>query len=392
MKLTISHAALSDALGVASRAVGRNPNVPAVGYVLFDAAIGDVFQVTGTDLRLRAWHVGTPYTTECGQVALPPKSVADFLDAVRPDDPITIETNDAHKATLRSGRTVRTISGLDPEQFPALQMDETVCEISLPAETFRILIESVAFAALGDDSRPALTGVHLDADNTSLTMTAADGMRLARRSMELLDADDFQANVPAKALSIVASGLKGALGAVHLSLDARGRTLGVRSAVGCWAIQLLADPFPDISRQLAQTPEQTVVVDRDDLLRACRLVSTLTADIIGVDGKTVNRVAKALLEVFPDSLTILAGDAQADNLAKTNIDARVEGVGEGDETLLLALNTGALRDAASVLEGPIAIELCGPNRSVFLRNANGSRVEQVLLIQPLAVSSQSQRS
>lgn len=389
MKLTTTHASLSDALGVASRAVGRSVNVPAVGYVLLDATVDGALLVYGTDLRLRAWGAGLDtQITEMGAVCLPPKSVADFLDAVKPSDPITIEVDTAHKATLKSGRTVARVAGLDPEQFPSLAQTEAICEISLPAEAFRTLVESVAFAALGDDSRPDLTGVHLDCDNTYLTATAADGLRLARRSVELVDADELLCNAPARALSIVAAGLKGDTGAVHLSMDDRGRTLGVRSAAGCWAIQLLSDQFPDVSRQLAQVPLQTVVVDRDDLLRACRLVSRMTADIIGIDGKTVSKVAKAIIEVNREKgLIITAGDAGADHEATVMLDATIDGLGE-----TFALNTGALRDAAEALDGPIAIELCGPGRSVFLRNANGSRSEQVSVIQPLAVSNKSQRS
>jgi hypothetical protein len=327
-----------------------------------------------------------------GRALLPPKSVADFLDAVLPSEPIEISVDVAHKATLKSGRTVARIAGLDPEQFPKLSVGEAICEISLPAETFRTLVESVAFAALGDDSRPALTGVHLECDGAFLTMTAADGLRLARRSAELLDADGFAMNVPARALSVVAASLKNAEGAVHLSGDEQGRTLGVRSSAGCWAIQLLEDQFPDIGRMLARMPEQTVVVDRDDLLRACRLVSRMTADIIGIDGKTVSKVAKTVLTVDDCCLTITAGDTQADHEATVVIDAEVDGIEATDEPVVFALNTGALRDAAEALDGPIAIELCGPGRSMFLRNANGSRAEQVSVIQPLAVSNQSQRS
>lgn len=391
MKLTISHDDLSRALGVAARAVGKNPNVPAVGTVLFEATPDDALICTGTDLRLRAWQFGEAPVEAAGAVCLDPKAISDFLDAVRPEDPIAISVDGGYKATLISGRTTARIAGLDPEQFPSLAMGESAREVSLPPDLLRTLVDSTAFAALAGEGRPALTGVDLDCDGATLTLTAADGLRLARRSAELMLGDGLHVNVPARALAVVASGLKDASGMAHLSLDEQGRTLGVRSSAGCWAIQLLEDPFPDVSRMLTQAAEQTVVVGRDDLLRACRLIGRMTADILGADGKTATRVSKAILEISNDSVTIRAGDSQADHEATAIIDAAVEGVSEQDEPLLVALNTAALRDAAEALAGPLAIELCGPGRSVILRSAHGSRVEQVHVIQPMAIPNLSQR-
>jgi DNA polymerase-3 subunit beta len=389
VRITITHGALSAALDIAARACGKSANVPALGYVLLDASTDGGLSVTGTDLRVRAHRTAEALVEQAGAVCLPPKALIDFLDAVAPDAPISLSVDAGHKAVLQSGRTTARVAGLDPEHFPMGAADaEPAWTLNLYADVLRGLIESTAYAAAQDETRPALAGVAIEATADSLTFLAADGMRLARRTIELSGADSLAVNCPARALLTAAAGLKEAGGDARLSVDAAGRALTIDADTGTWALALLEERFPDISRQLAQEEQATVTVQRSELQRACRLVDSVLVSIIGTDGKSVSKVAKAVLEFGPDSVTVRAGDSSADHEAVTVIDAAVSGTPEP-----IGLNSGALRDAAESLTGAggISIELCGPGRSVFLRNASESRREQVALIQPLAITNRGQR-
>lgn len=391
MRVTISHANLSAALDTASRAAGKPQPLPILGYVLIEATPDGGLSATGTDLKTRAWRTVDAMIEEAGAVAIPPKAVLDFLDAVPADLPISLSVDAGHRATLQAGRTTARISGMHPDQYPdAPEIDDWAAEVSLWPDALKTLIDSVAFAAAGDETRPALSGVHLQIAGGYLTLTAADGLRLARRRMEL-DGPELSVIVPAERLARVAAGLAGAKGEVRLAVDARGRYLLADAETGTWAISLLEGNYPDLSRQLQQAPVTTVTVARSDMLRACRLVGNLLVDITGTDGKSVSRVGKAVLEIAADSVTIRAGDAQADHEAVTVIDAAVEPAVSDDGPVLCALNSGALREACEALDGSIALELCGPGKSVFLRAAGGARADQCSLIQPLAVPNTSQR-
>ena len=75
---------------------------------------------------------------------------------------------------------------------------------SIPAGLLKEAINEVVFAAAPDDTRPVLAGVLLKMGGGSLTLAAADGFRLAVRTVELPEAGpDLQMIVPAKTLSEV---------------------------------------------------------------------------------------------------------------------------------------------------------------------------------------------
>jgi len=86
-------------------------------------------------------------------------------------------------------------------------VDGTI-RIEIDGAVLKTAIDQVVFAAAPDDTRPVLAGVLLRLDTGQLTLTAADGFRLAIRTLSLTDTTTRAAwIVPARTLVEVAHSL-----------------------------------------------------------------------------------------------------------------------------------------------------------------------------------------
>ena len=389
MRLTVTPARLDSVLDVARRACGRAAAHTYLPYILLEAGTDGTVAATGTDLTTRARHAAEALVSEPGAVCLPPSALADFLGAVPSDLPVDIAVDAGHKAVLTCGRSLARVAGMDPEGFPAATVTgEPAWACAVPPDLLRSLVNSVAYAAARDAVRPALSGIHVVAAGGRLTMTAADGVKLARRCVGVPDLDGGEIIVPAEALVQVAAALDGAEGTCTLAVDAGGRRLSVGSSAGTWTITLLEGRYPEVSRMFAQEPRAAYTVARSEFLRACGLVSGVLVAIEGMDGRSAGRLSKAVLEPVDDGLSIRAGDVGADHMAQTVIDVQTDG-----EPYPVAVNSGALRAAAEALAGPLLVELYGPGQNVSLREAgNPDRLAHCHYIQPLAVGSTAVRA
>lgn len=392
MRATVTPAALAAALAVAGKATGKAATSPILPLVLIEAHADGGLAATGTDLRTRASHTVQAMVEAAGAVCLPPEALADYLGAIPGDVPVTLAVDATHRATLTAGRAVVRVAGIDPEQYPAgPEHDEApAAELLLVPDVFKALVESVVHAAARDDTRPALAGVNFSTADGTLCLTAADGLRLARRTLMLdVPVPGIDVIVPAGPLAAVAAGLDGAQGHVRLAIDGMGKRLTIDASTGTWALLLLDGPYPRVAHMLGdgQAPAATYTVARADLLRACKLVSGVLVAITSVDGKTAQRVGKAVLAHGSDGLTVRAGDVSADHMAETVIACEA-----GGAPYEVALNTGALTQAAEALAGPVVLELGGAGKPVYLRDAGGQRMAHLHMIAPIAVSNAAQRA
>lgn len=369
MKLVISPSDLRAALTVASSAVKPRTTLPVLAHVLIEAHVDGGVRISGTDLETRAWHTVSARVDEAGAVTLPPKPISDFLDAV--SDDITIAVDDKHKAELVSGRTRIRLAGLDPENMPAgPSFDQPTWDHTMPADLLMGAVRSVAHAVAPDDSRPVLAGINLRVAGGMLTLAAADGFRLAVRTLEV-DAPDLNVIAQGKTLAKAAGMLDKATSA-RLIVDANESTLLVDSEVGCWAIRLIEGQFPDVNRIVPRGTPVGVSVACADILRALKIAEGVELTDVG---------HKAHLTITSDSLEVRASGGDRQHEAEAIVAATVE---RGDG-LTIAFRVAHIRDAVRSLAGGSALlEMTDPTRPGLIRSPGSLDLIQVLM--PLAVA------
>ena len=166
-----------------------------------------------------------------------------------------------HKVHLACGRYEANVAGIDAEDFPPSARRKRRPQVRHPGRVLKEAINQVVFAAAPDDTRPVLAGVLLKLANGTLTLAAADGFRLAVRTLDLPDgAPELQMIVPARTLTEVARLLPDAEDE-QVTIDTTPNGNQVYFAFGKTEItsRLIDGQFPDYQRIIP--PESKTNVD-----------------------------------------------------------------------------------------------------------------------------------
>ena len=107
---------------------------------------------------------------------------------------------------LKCGHFEANINGMDADDFPAIPTVAEGTRCSISARNLRSAINQTVFAAATDDTRPVLAGVLLTVKDDEVTFAAADGFRLAVRTVQLAEAapEELSLLIPARSLNELA--------------------------------------------------------------------------------------------------------------------------------------------------------------------------------------------
>ena len=181
MKISVMQEHLQKGLAQVSRAVATKTSLPVLSNILLATDRGQLkLAATNLEVGITCW-VDCAIEEE-GQVTVPARLLTDFVGNL-PNDAVRLELDRRTLAlTVRAPRSKATIKGIDAEDFPAIPTVEGEPTTTMAPDLLREMISQVVFAAAKDESRPVLAGVHLRFDGDRLTMSAADGFRMAVRS------------------------------------------------------------------------------------------------------------------------------------------------------------------------------------------------------------------
>lgn len=341
MKVSCLQENLKRGLSIVSHAVSSRSPLPVLANVLLTTENGQLL-LSATDLEIGIkTRVGAQVETP-GATTVPAKLFVDVVNNL-PNDKVTL-TLDARTQTLtvECGRFVTNIKGISADDFPPIPTtDDDQPTLRLPPDLLRGAIEQVAFAAATDDSRPVLTGVLIRIRDNIVTFAAADGFRLATRSIELpataidpmAETRDFI--VPARALNEMARSLGDTEGEVSLTVAPGGGQILFSTSHVDLVSRLIDGNFPDFERIIPTDYDTRTLLDTPEFLKAVRLASLFATSSQQVIKLTIESGG----ELGPGKVTISANAAEVgDNTGE--LDAMVTGEGGA-----IAMNVRFLLDA-----------------------------------------------
>src|SRR5699024_9285001 len=97
-----------------------------------------------------------------------------------PDDMITVST-EGNSVHISCGPTSFDIMGSPADEFPELPAVDDGSSVTLTQSALRSMLSQVLFAVSTNESRPVHTGALFEVEDTTLTLVAVDGYRLALR-------------------------------------------------------------------------------------------------------------------------------------------------------------------------------------------------------------------
>jgi DNA polymerase-3 subunit beta len=332
-------------------------------------------KLSATDLSLgiTCW-IGCQIEEE-GGVAIPARLINDFVASL-PNEPVHIEleprTRTLHLQCLRYDADVK---GLDPLEFPTIPTMEGADPLAkVDPDLLREAIGQVVFAASSEDTRPAMTGVYTQIKGDQMILVAADGFRLAVRTLELMqEADqDINAIVPAKAMAELARILSDQEESVQIVLTPNLNQILFHSDQVDLVANLIEARYPDYEAIIPQTYETRSTLSTAEFLKAVRIASFFARD-----GANIIRLELQQSGELPGRRMIVSASATEVGSNVTELDTMVEGPGGK-----IAFNARYLSDALSALATPeVAMEMQSFDRPGVFKPVG--RTDQVHVIMPM---------
>lgn len=393
MRVVCTQEALKGALATAGRAAGGRSIMPILTHVLVGTDAGRLkIQATNLDLSITTWIPA--HVVDDGQVTIPARLLTEFVNTLPPVNDVEIKVSGDLSAgpqvTLQSGRIAATMRGIDPVDFPPMAAFGTQTGTVLPARELRSLIDHTAFCAATEEHRPALMGVQVAIADADLTLSAADGYRLAIKHHRLATpiAKPLTILVPGKALAELSRLLAGDQSVVELQVTDNGtqaifRVTDTKEHETLLSCRLLEGVFPDLARVIPKGEHTQAIVTRSEMVTAIRIANLFAKDaanVVRIDVTANPPAAETPLptgepETIPEgsdpealpasrgaTLRVSASAQQIGDNA-TDVDAQITGNPIG-----ISLNSVYLAEVLGVLRtDQVTLQFDGPLQPAIIR-------------------------
>ncbi len=377
MRVSVLQENLHKGLSIVSRAIQTRPTLPILANVMIatdDARLQ--LSATNLDLGITAW-IGAK-VDEDGAITVPARTLQDLVSTLPPervDMDVDIRTLTLH---LRCGAKSANIKGMDATEYPLIPEFNAEHAVSIPAMTFKDMIDQVVFASAKEDNRPILTGVLMRFESDVLTLAAADGYRLAVRTMQLEmgvgDREPEPLIVPARTMQELSRIISDEDDEILIALpDGRGQVMFSLKSV-LVVSQLIEGKFPDYEAIIPRRYETSVLAYTDDLLAACKSSEVFAKD----SANTAKIMITPSGNPTVPGTVVVAGRSQEKGDAEAPVDASIEGQG-----VEVAFNIRYLIDVLNVIkEDQVVLETSGPTAPGVVRPAG--RDDFIHVIMPMS--------
>ena len=357
MKLECKQENLAEGLTVVGRVVPAKSTLPVLSNVLLSTRDGEL-QLTANNLELSVAHRVPAAVDKEGNITLPARLLADYVALLDHGQNVGLELNTkTHKVHLACGRYEANVAGIDAEDFPPVPAVSGGSSFSIPSGLLKEAIGEVVFAAAPDDTRPVLAGVLVKINRSTLTLAAADGFRLAVRTVELPeDGPELTMIVPARTLTEVARLLSDSSDEpVAINTTPNGNQIYFAFGKTEITSRLIEGQFPDYDRIIPAGSKTQVKLSTSDFLRATRAAAVFARDnsnIVRLEcSPPASGAELALGSVMVKSTSAEMGDNEG------TLDASVDG-----EDAQIAFNGRYLRDALEAIDTPnVILQITGPS-------------------------------
>lgn len=369
MKVSCLQDNLNKGLSIVGRAVATRSTLPITQNVLIQTDEQRLkLAATNLEIAITCW-VGARIEEE-GAITVPARLLTEFVSSL-PNERIDIALK--HRTLhLQCLRSEARINGLDAQDFPPIPRITDGIATKIVAESLAEGIEQVAFAAATEESRPVLTGVHMEFDSDRLTMAAADGFRLGVHYTSLVTPvkEKGAVIVPARALNELRRFLSDEEEQVEITINQQKTQIMFKLKNIEMVSQLIQGNFPNYAQLIPQSYTTRVVMDAAEFTQAIKRASIFARDGSGIIRFEVTPGAAAT----PGKMKISSrAEEVGDNV--NELDVRVDG-----DPIKIAFNARYLSDVLSVIEEKqVALETTTSSSPGVIRPVGNDKYVHIIM-------------
>jgi DNA polymerase III subunit beta len=371
VRAEITQESLSQGLATVGRAVPSRTSLPVLSAILITTDSGRLRMVaTNADTTITVWLSAT--VLDDGAAASPARLLGELVGSL-PKGTVTLTVNQRDQSlNVRCMPYDANIKGYPPDEFPPAPTMDDETAISVDASQLRDAIGQVAFAAATDDTRPSLTGVLFSLRDGSLTLAAADGFRLAVKTVAVpsADAGSFEILVPARALQELARVVGDLKEDVRVGVNSTRSHVRFRATDFELVSRLIDGAFPDFRKIIPSSHTGRTLVSTRDLISTVKVASYFARD-----ANNVVRLSASQGESDEPAQMVVAGKSPEVGDTQAQIEVTIEG--EGAQ---IAFNAKYLADALGAIDtAKVVIETTSPARPGVFHPAGDDSYTHVIM-------------
>lgn len=364
MKLIILRSHLKSGLDAVGRATISNLNLPVLGNVLIKT-VNNQIKLSSTNLEIAIIKTIYGKILEEGSITVPYSVISGIVNNTT-SERINLE-NKQNNLIITTDNYEAKISGIAESEFPIIpKVKEEKEHLEITLNTLKEKLEKTIIAAGISDLRPEISGVFFNLESSEIKLAATDTFRLAESRISGSQIKNTFNNgldmiIPLKtAQELIRVVSTEEMINIYLNNNQilfKTQDLEIIS-------RLIEGKFPDYNSIIPKEFDVRVLINKDDLINALKLTSSLSSRINEVKLKVKD---KKVLEVY-----------SSDNALGENnylIPAKVSG-----SDCEVAFNWKYLLDGVKAVSGEqVFIGLNGENKPAIINTPGDSMYFYVLM-------------
>ncbi|PEK40752.1 DNA polymerase III subunit beta [Bacillus toyonensis] len=373
MEFIVNHKHITQALSEVSKAISTKVLIPILSGIKITADQSGITLIASNSNVFIKKFIPNSIEDEqiatilqAGTIVVPAKYFIEIIKKMPSD--IVIKSKNEQIITIQSEEITLNLNGLPANEFPNVPLIEDHAEIQVETEQLIEVFKQTVFAVAKNESRPVLTGVHIELDHNKLVCAATDSHRLAIR--ETLISSDAKANciVPSATISELLKLMNSHTEFVYIYLSDSHVifTFGTTTLYS----RLIEGKYPNISNLIPNEFQTVINVERKKILQGVDRSSLLASEWAN---NNVN------LEIINESTIKISSNAsQIGKIAETQ---QVDAI-QGEKQLNISFDGRFMVDALrAITEEMVTLSFGGSMRPILIEA--GEQSAAVHLISPL---------
>lgn len=373
MEFIVSHKHFTQALSDVSKAISTKALIPILSGIKITADQSGITLIASNSNIFIEKFIPSSIDDEqittilkAGTIVVPAKYFIEIIKKMPSD--IVIKSKNEQTITIQFEEITLNLNGFPANEFPNVPLIDNHAEIQIETKQLIDAFKQTVFAVAKNESRPVLTGVHLELDHNKLICAATDSHRLAIR--ETIISTDVKASciVPSATISELLKLMNSNSEFVYIYLSESHIifTFGTTTLYS----RLIEGKYPNISSLIPNDFHTVINIDRKRILQGVDRSSLLASEWAN---NNVN------LEIINEStIQITSNASQIGKISETQQIDRLQ----GEKQLNISFDGRFMIDALrAIKEETVTLSFSGSMRPILIEA--GIQSAAVHLISPV---------
>ncbi|PRT26430.1 DNA polymerase III subunit beta [Bacillus cereus] len=373
MEFIVNHKQFTQALSEVNKAISTKSLIPILSGIKITAdqsgitliaSNSNIFIEKFIPVSIEGEKIAT--ILKAGTIVVPAKYFIEIIKKMPSD--IAIKSKNEQIIKIQSEEITLSLNGFPADEFPNVPLIDNHAEIKVETEQLIEVFKQTVFAVAKNESRPVLTGVHIELSNNKFICAATDSHRLAIRETRL--SSDVKANciVPSATISELLKLMNSNSEFVYIYLSESHIifTLGTTTLYS----RLIEGKYPNISNLIPNDFKTIINIDRKKILQGVDRSSLLASEWAN---NNVN------LEIINESTIKISSNAsQIGQISETQ---QIDAI-QGEKQLNISFDGRFMVDALrAIKEETITLSFGGSMRPILIEA--GEQSVAIHLISPV---------